>query len=536
MRTRPYKRFAAVAAVAALTATACTAPNQAQDKPKEKAPLFKLGSEISYKKYGKDYPDTKVEDFPGPCSYEAISRKDYSGETLKIISHAVPVIGEPTQLHAKQFEEITGAKVEVVNVPFGELHQKILTPLQAGQPAYDVMFYPSLWIGDMAPYLAPVPKKYLNTPGMKDVTSTYMDVATWNGKVVQYPMDGDRHYLKVRADVLNDPKQQAAYKAATGKELRVPKTWAEYQDVAKFFNGKDFDGDGKRNYGSAEVTKRDDLTFSAFISRAAPYVKNPDVKGGVFFDLETMKPLINTPGFVRALEDMVKAKSTWAPGGANFGLGDEIFSFGGGQTLMSYSWDDAFIQAQQPDSRIRNKVQAAPLPGSSEVYNRTTKSWDTKANQAPYFTWGWTSAVPRASRHQQMAFDYLCFFSNEANTALDLSIGRFGVNPYRYSHFDPNFWEGLGWDPKVAKSYVKTLSGMEESRNRVFDLRVPGVNQYMSALANGVAAALAGQNSPQDALDGVAKEWSKITGQIGKDKVQSAYRNVVALEDNSIRP
>ncbi|MGP3925095.1 extracellular solute-binding protein [Streptomyces sp. 8N616] len=530
MRSRSYKGLVAATAVAALAATGCTGQSQAENKP-DKPALFKPGSEISYSKYGKNYPKTKVKDVPGPCSYESISRKDYSGQTLKIISHAVPVIGEPTQLHAKQFEEITGAKVEVVNVPFGELHQKILTPLQAGQPAYDVMFYPSLWIGDMAPYLAPVPEKYLDTPGMKDVTQAYMDVATWDGKVVQYPVDGDRHYLKVRTDVLKDPKRQAAYKEATGKDLRVPQTWSEYQEVAAFFSGKDLDGDGKRNFGSAEVTKRDDLTFSAFISRAAPYVKHPDVKGGLFFDVETMKPLINTPGFVRALGDMVKAKKTWAPGGANFGLGDEIFSFGGGQTLMSYSWDDAFIQAQQQDSKIRNKVEAAPLPGSKEVYNRQTEKWDKKPNQAPYFTWGWTSAVAKAAPNQQMAFDYLCFFSNEANTALDLTIGRFGVNPYRESHFDAAFWEKQGWDKDVAKSYVQSLSGMEKSSNRVFDLRVPGVNGYMSALANGVAAALAGQKDPQRALDGVAEEWSKITEQIGKDKVQKAYRNVVLLED-----
>ena len=120
-----------------------------------------------------------------------------------------------------------------------------------------------------------------------------------------------------------------------------------------------------------------------------------------------------------------------------------------------------------------------------------------------------------------------------ANTALDLTIGRFGVNPYRISHFDPAFWEEQGWDKDVAKAYVDTLSGMEDNPNRVFDLRVPGVNQYMSALANGVAAALAGQESPQRALDGVAAEWARITDQIGRDKVRSAYRNVVALEDNS---
>jgi len=395
------------------------------------------------------------------------------------------------------------------------------------------MFYPSLWIGDMAPYLSPVPQEYLDTPGMKDVTKAYMGVATWHGTVVQYPVDGDRNYLKIRLDVLNNPKWQAAYKAATGQTLEVPKTWTEYQQIASFFNNKDWAGDGKTHYGDAEVTKRDDLMFSDFIGRAATYVKNPKVKGGVFFDVKTMQPLINTPGFVRALEDMVKAKSTWPPGGANFGLGDEIFSFGGGQTLMSHTWDDSFIQAQQPDSKIRNDVLAAQLPGSNEVYNRITKTWDKTPNQAAYFTWGWTSAVAKSARNQKMAFDYLCFFSNEANNALDLTIGRFGINPYRNANFDEAFWEKQGWSKAVATAYVKTLSDMEKNPNRVFDLRVPGVNEYMSSLANGVADAIAGQKTPQQALDGVAKEWTDITNQVGKDKVQQAYEDVVKLEDNS---
>ncbi len=72
-----------------------------------------------------------------------------------------------------------------------------------------------------------------------------------------------------------------------------------------------------------------------------------------------MEPQVNNPGWVKGLEMFIDAQKAF-PGGGNFGLGDEIFSFGGGQTLMSYSWDDAFIQAQEADSPIRNKVAAAP--------------------------------------------------------------------------------------------------------------------------------------------------------------------------------
>jgi multiple sugar transport system substrate-binding protein len=490
----------------------------------------------SFGVHAADYSKYKIEaDIPGPCSYASIDVKDYSGRTLNIITHAVPVMGEPTALHAKQFEELTGAKVNVVHVPFGDLFQRIMIPFQTGQNAYDVLFYGSLWIGDFQKYLEPVPADYSKAPGMQDVTLNYKDVATWGKTMVQYPVDGDRHYLKYRTDVFDNPKMQERYKKETGKKLRVPETWEEYNEIAKFFSGWDWDGGGKPGFGTAEVAKRDDLMFSAIISRVAPYAKHPDVKGGFFFDLETMKPLVNTPGWVRGLELFVDAQKAFPPGGNNFGLGDEIFSFGGGQTLMSYSWDDAFVQAMQADSRIRNKVAAAPLPGAKEVWNRKTGKWDKfeTPSRAPYICWGWTSAVSKLSKNKDMAFDFLCFFSNEANTTHDLQIGRFGVNPFRTTHFDPKFWiTKLGWEEKTATTYVETLRSMDLSKNRVFDLRVPGVGQFMSSLAAGVSKALAGQETPQKALDGVAAEWQQIVDRVGKENVREAYKNVVALEDN----
>ena len=55
-----------------------------------------------------------------------------------------------------------------------------------------------------------------------------------------------------------------------------------------------------------------------------------------------------------------------------------------------------------------------------------------------------------------MAFDYLCFFSNGANHQADLAIGRFGVNPFKNSDFDPNIYiNSMGWDPEIANSYTQ---------------------------------------------------------------------------------
>ncbi len=482
--------------------------------------------------FSKKYPIKT--DVSGPCSYASISQKNYAGRTLNIVTHVIPVLGEPTELHAKQFEELTGAKVRVKHIPFGELYQTTLESFKSDKPS-DVFFYASLWIGDFAPYLAPVPQNYLDMAQMKDVTANYIDVATWNGQVIQFPVDGDRHYLKYRADIIENPKFQEEYKKATGKVLAVPQTWKEYEEIARFFNNKDWSGDGNLNYGTAEVTSADNLMFSAFISRVAPYAKHPQVKGGFYFDLETMTPLVNTPGWVEGLKDFIAAQASMPPDGNKFTLADEIFSFGSGQTLFSYSWDDAFVQAMEKDSPIRNQVKAAPLPGAKQVWNRQTKQWDEfkEINRAPYIAWGWTSGVAKNSQNQDMAFDYLCFFANPSNHNSDLLVGRFGINPFRKSDFSSEFWnKEAAWDTAVAQSLVDTYTSMENSKNRVFDLRIPGVQKYMSSMAEGVSKAMAGEMEPQAALDKVAGEWQQISQSYGVENQRKAYQNIVKLEDN----
>ena len=495
---------------------------------------FTFSQGVSADTWSDQFPHIKgTGDIAGECSYEAMSKKDYSGEKLRILTHAVPVMGEPTALHADAFQKLTGAEVNVVHVPAGDLYSKSMIPFQTGQAPYDVVFGFSNWINDWKPYLEPVPQKYSDMAQMHDVTASHKAINTWEGDMFQFPIDGDRHYLKYRTDVIENPEYQAKYKADTGRTLKVPTTWKEYAEIATYFNGWDWDNDGELEYGSAEVMKKDDLMFAAFFSRSVGYSKNPRTPGGFYFDLETMEPLINNPGFVEALTDWVEATNYIPPGGTNFGLGDEINSFGGGQTLFSFSWDDAFVAAMEPDSAIRNMVKAAPLPGAEKVWNRMDGSWDMGHNHAPYIVWGWTAAVPKKAKNQEVAFDYLCFFANDANHVADLGVGRFGVNPYKKSDFDAEIYMANGWDPLVALSYASTLMEMEEySTNRVFPLKVPGTNQFVSAVATGTAKALAGQLSPQEAMDEVAAEWKKIVERVGADNIRDAYAVGVALEDN----
>ena len=171
-----------------------------------------------------------------PYSEEAIAKKDYSGITLNALTLSTPVLGEPFMLHAEQFEKLTGAKLNVNRVGFPEFYQETLLGLKKGK--YDVISYGSMWIADVMDYLEPIPDEMLQSSQYKDVLPHYKSIASWGDLAVQVPIDGDRHYLQYRKDLLEDPKYQAEFEKATGKKLAIPRTWPELQEIARFFHGK----------------------------------------------------------------------------------------------------------------------------------------------------------------------------------------------------------------------------------------------------------------------------------------------------------
>ncbi len=469
---------------------------------------------------------------PEPYSYKSIAAKNYRGVTLNVLTLEKPVLGEPTELHARQFEKLTGAKINITFVPFNKFYQELILGLK--QNKYDAIFYGSMWIADILQYLEPLPKKMLNSPEYREVLPHYKSIASWGEKPYQVPIDGDRHYLQYRKDLLDDPSYRTAFKKQTGRDLEVPRTWPELQEIARFFNGRKL-GDGHIISGIAEITVSDSLLGNQFIKRAAPYAKHPEVKGGFYFDLETMEPLINTPGFVEALKDFVAAQGLYPEGGRNFSFPQVIRSFGHGEAVFSDSWDDPFIEAMEQGNPLRNKVAAALSPGSRKVWNRKTEKWDTfpRVNYVPYIVYGWTSAVTRSSRHKEAAFDFLGFFCNRENHASDLLKGRFGINPFRSSDLDKQFWvERAGWDDAVAESYIQTLDRMSQSKNRVLDLRIYRGQEYVYILSVGVYRALTGRESPQAALDTVAERWRQLTQRVGVEKQREAYRHIVEFEDS----
>ena len=100
---------------------------------------------------------------------------------------------------------------------------------------------------------------------------------SWDGVGYGVLNDADGQVLYYRRDVLNDPANQAAFKAAVGYDLPVPpRTWQQVLDIARFFDGKNWDHhDSQPDSGMVLHLKPGEQGFYHFQSLSASFAVQP---------------------------------------------------------------------------------------------------------------------------------------------------------------------------------------------------------------------------------------------------------------------
>src|SRR5437773_10082520 len=177
------------------------------------------------------------------------SSTNFSGTTIRVVTFTGPQIAEPLQRRAPDFEKLTGAKVQVITVPFADLYQKLLTDFATKTNSYDATVFDPQWMGDYVPpgYLEDLTDRVKNDSTLQwdDIAPFFRDFsATFKGKVYTIPLDGDFQMVYYRKDLLQKDG------------LKAPETWQDYIDIAKHFQAKDLNGHCKADYGSGMATKR----------------------------------------------------------------------------------------------------------------------------------------------------------------------------------------------------------------------------------------------------------------------------------------
>jgi len=454
---------------------------------------------------------------------------DYSGVTLTAATQTGPYIASALTLAAEEWKKQTCGSVNVVEFPWSELYPKIVTALTSGEETFDVIAFAPAWSPDFTPYLSEMPAEMRQGPDWEDIAPVYRDrLMVWDGKVLSMTMDGDVHTYTYRIDLFDDPKEQEAFQAKYGYPLAVPKTWKEYLDIAEFFNRPD-----QNLWGTAEAFRRGGQQFWFLFSHVAAYANHPDNPGSMFFDPDTMDAQVNNPAWVRGLEEYIRASKLAPPNALNFSFGEVNAAMAGGQVAESIGWGDTGVIAADPkQSKISGKVGSAILPGSTEIYNYKTKQWDTfpEVVYSPFMAFGgWQAAVPQASQNQEAAWHFIKVLTSPEVSGKAAVTGGTGVNPYRATHTnDLELWSDL-FTEREAKEYLAAQAESVNAPNVALDMRLPGYFSYTEVLEIELSKALAGDATPQEALDAVAAEWNRLTDEFGRDAQLAAYRASMGL-------
>jgi multiple sugar transport system substrate-binding protein len=465
-------------------------------------------------------------------------------------------ISGPTYFFRQKFEELTGASYDIVEIPFAEMREKIFTDFQTGAHKYDMIINCSNFYGDYIAndFIQPL-DKYFTDPRMPkwDQASLPPSIANlykWGNQWYGSNYDHDAMILYWRKDILDDPKWQAQYKQETGEDMPVAMdTWEDVVKIAKFFNGKDWNGDGKPDDGVTLHLKVGGQGYFHYMALSAPYVVIPapgadptkvDKYHNIYyFDPDTMEPLINSPGHVKALETLIELSKAGPSAMWGWELGEAWADFLSGKAFMTFSWGDVGALAQDPtQSTIQGKVGARGLPGTKSPYNMETKQFENLAQSnlvGNQVGCSWHPVLSKYAKNPDLAAYWMSLMATPSINHWMVTYGWTGVNPgTSYDWLQPtgkatiDDYTKAGWNAVDAKSYVDAYTD-DFFKYPIFQtyIRIPGTTEMMTAWDIHLSEAVTGQISAQEALDRTKADWEAIINEQGKDNLLKLYQESI---------
>ena len=463
----------------------------------------------------------------------------FDGVTVNVMTQT-GAIQEPLQRRAPDFEKMTGAKINIIAVPFSDLYQKVLTDWASGTNSVDAAVFAPQWMVDYVSgsYLEELGPRIAKDKDLQwdQIAPFFRDFsASFGGKTYLIPLDGDFHMLYYRTDVLE--------KAG----LKPPRTWVEYLEVAKALNGKDFNGDGTKGYGSCIAKKRNAQSYWFVTDIVGSMVQSKGTSQGTFFDTKDMKPLIDNEAFRKALDFLKKSGKYGPPDELNMDVSDTRPLFVSGKCALNLDWGDVGVLAIDPKaSKVIDKTGSVITPGSKDVLNWETGKLEacTKdtcphaidgVNHAPYAAFGgWSGGinVKAKDKVKDAAYAFLSYVGQPAQSNVDVTIGATGFNPYRTSQMAYNdVWKNAGMSKVAGDSYLGAIKDSLDSPNMILDLRIPQNQKYQQVvLDEAIARYLAGELDKEATVTAVLSGWNDLNEQIGVDNQLKFYKGTLGVQ------
>jgi ABC-type glycerol-3-phosphate transport system substrate-binding protein len=389
--------------------------------------------------------------------------RDYEGITIRGLGLAGTAWNPAVEQFAAEFQEQTGARVEWDFQPWEQTMPKLQADLAAGTPQYDFLcndiefqytIYPSLLpINDL------IEERGFPMEGFFEPIYRYGEGVAGGQEGVRYglPMRVGSSWVFYRTDLIDE----------------FPTTWDDYNALLG-----ELTGDGMYGLSFAGVPAQLVKLFLArYWSQGEPLLS------------PNWEPLINGEAGVNALQMLIDQMNAYAPPGIlGWDNPDASNAFLNGDAAVLEGWA-SFILPNLDDPEMSNIV------GNWSVaqYPENGTGNFTQHNFVIFNT----------SQNVDAAFDYIAYCTGIDN-AERVFVEFQEETPYETVWTDPAIVEDQPYLPAVAESY------------NVGKPFTPGLPQWLElfiGLAEGLSAGMAGQKTPQEAMDDVASSWSELIEQ-----------------------
>lgn len=447
---------------------------------------------------------------------------DSSG--LTVFTQTGPPIASAVTASAAPFKKKHGVQVDLVTAPFGQLYTKTVADFQTGGGSYDVVLCASSWLGDLHPFIEDLTDRVKGDSSLNWDDVIYQGNAKWGDRLVGIPIDGDNQLCYYRRDILEDKGLSKKFQKEFGKPLAPPETWDDFMNIARFF------GDGKYGvHGVVEAYRHGGQAFWYYASNCVSYCSLPELPGAMWFDPDTLEPLINNPGHVKGMENYAEAIQHGPPGMINFDSNEVRQRFANGEAVLGIDWDDTPIIGElQSNSKVKGKIGSQLLPGSDTVYDYKKQAWTklSKPNRPGWLAFGgWVGVIPQTAENPDLAYDYLSFLAGPSFSMKMVTKDNSGMNPFRLSQLnDTGPWTKAGYPADDLKLYLDAMRESNTDPNAVQDLRLPGAASFQDSLEVAAQEVVSGQKGAQEALDGLADQWNTLNERKGKEEQLKEYQ------------
>jgi multiple sugar transport system substrate-binding protein len=414
-----------------------------------------------------------------------------------------------------EWERETGIKVETHTVPWPDWFKELMNLSITKSDKYDVFMLCPQWVPDLAeariienldsfvdeynPDITDPRSPHTILPGLE----SYMK---YQDNYYFFFSDTDVATLYYRKDLIADSGNKSAFKKEYGYDLKQPETVDEWRDQLEFFN------DPENDFYGMVMSWGDEAAFDYF-----PRFLSQKV---AFFD-DQMRPQINSPASIQALEEMKGLVQFAMPGTLEFDASRALEAFANGKAFCTLimTWAQGYFE--NPDSSVVvGKVGYAPYPGRM-------MDGELVAPQPQY--WGWGYSVSAFSKQKELAYLYSQWMSGAAmNARVALTPGGW-YDVCKKSNYDESMF------PEIRRRnggiYMdKWMENQEWQVAHCFPpIAMRGGAEYSGVLLEAVSGVLKGAQDPQSAMDDVAEKWEDITERYGREGQIGSWNSLKAM-------